>query len=300
VLSRLLLFLILGGAIALAVLNGKAILNYGEGQLIAAAAKNAIESENWEKAIEIYENGLREHPNSSNVAVRLGELYLQANQPEKAKKIFQDLLQREPNLLAARMGLASVYAASPEHINDAIIELRKALKEHPESPQLLSQIGNIYKAAAENPQETRKEMRKWLYDQARYYYQHALRLNPGQFQTQFNLGVAYQKQENLQPAAKAYCQAILINPSSYEARYNLGLVLSELNYLDEAFRQMGQAVQLSSEQAGEEVAMQIAKRVQNVKNGIYYNTEKQGLSSNGIPEFLDAKCLVNPQAEPQE
>jgi tetratricopeptide (TPR) repeat protein len=295
-LRRLLVFLIICGLVVAAGLNFKPILRYGEAKLVEAAAQTAINAQNWTKAIEIYETGLREHPQNVEIAERLGWLYQQAGQMEKAGQLYRSMLQADPDNLPAQLGLGQIAAASPEHFNDAVLVYRKALKKHPDNAELLYQIGNLYKAAAENPKETRASMRKWLFDQARYYYQMSLRSNPRQFLAQFNLGIAYQQQENLQPAAKAYCQAITLNPASFEARYNLGLILSELNYLEEAYRQMGQAVQLASQQTGEEGAMQLARRVQNIKNSIYNNTSRQGLSAKGKPEFLDEKCLVTLQA----
>lgn len=294
-LRRLLVFLVFCALVVAAGLNFKPILSFGKARLVETAAQNAINAQNWPKAIEIYENGLREHPSNTQIAQRLGKLYQHGGQTEKASQLYRSLLKADPDNLAAQIGLGQVAAASPEHFNEAVLTYRKALKQHPNNPELLFEIGNLYKTAAENPQETRATMRKWLYDQARYYYQMSIKSDPRQFQAQFNLGIAYQQQENLQPAAKAYCQAIVLNPASFEARYNLGLVLSELNYLEEAYRQMGQAVQLASEQTGEAGAMQLARRVQNIKNSIYNNTSRQGLSAKSKPEFLDEKCLVTLQ-----
>ena len=272
-LKSLLGFVIFGAFLALIAFNFKAILNFGQAQLIASAAQNSIQAHNWKKAIEVYENGLRESPKNQEIALELGWLYQQDNRMDQAVQIYRSILNVAPGNLNAQMGLAQVFS-NTSHFNEALIEYRKILRAHPDNPEILSQVGNVYKMAAENPQETREAMREWLYDFSRYYYQCSLKQDPKQFRAYFNVGVAYQQQKNLQPAAQAYCQALLLHPNSYEARFNLGLVLSDLNYLDEAYRQMGQAVQLASDQSGDQVAMQIAQRVQNIKNNIYYNSEK--------------------------
>lgn len=295
-LSRFLGLLIVIAIVVAIIFNFKTILNIAQAQLVASAAQNAIEAHNWEKAITVYETGLREHPRNTEIALQLGNLYQQAAKLGHAEQLYRSISQVDPKNLDAQIGLAQVLQASPEHFNDAVLEYRKALKEHSDNAELLYRIGNLYKNAAENSAEKRKPVQKWLYDQARYYYQCSLRRDPKQFQTQFNLGVAYQQQENLQPAAKAYCQSIVLNPSSYEAHFNLGMILSELNYLDEAYRQLDQSVQLASTEAGKDTAMDVAQRVQHIKSSVYNDTKKHGLSGLGKPDFLNEKCLFAAQS----
>ena len=292
-LGKLLGLLLFGAVLAVFAMNFRTLLYAGEAHLVDTSARSAIQSGNWDRAIELYEGGLRSYPNNPTLALRLAELYTRGEQTDKAMPLYQSILRKNPENTEARMGIAAIHGLSTEHRNDAVIELRKVLKKHADHPALLTQLGDLYKTAAENPLETREPVRQWLYDYARYYYQHALRWDPGQFRTQFNLGVAYHRRNHLQSAAQTYCRAILLNLHSYEARYNLGLALSELNYLEEAYLQMRLAVQLASEQSGKETAMAIAQRVQNVKNRNYYNAEKKGLSAQP-PTFLDAQCRVSP------
>lgn len=295
--SKVLGLLFFAAIIAVVALNFHQLLTFSQERMLSNEAEKAIEARNWEKAIGVYRTGLRQYPDNTSVALKLGWLYEQNGQPGQAEKVYRNILDTRSGSLEARIGLVNVLKTDPLRINEAVDELRKALDAHPDNAVLLSQAGNLYKSAAENPGERRKATRKALYDYARYYYQLSLRENPKQFQTRFNLGVTFQNLGNKEEAAKAYCQSLVLSPDSYEGRFNLGLVLSDMNYLDEAYRQMERSVEIATERDDIGVARQVAQKVQNVKNAIYSNPDRHGLSSNGLPEFLDAKCLLKAKPE---
>jgi tetratricopeptide (TPR) repeat protein len=275
--------------------NFNAILDFGRANQIEQSAKKAIDAHFWEKGIQLYEEGHQQFPDNTNISLRLAWLYRQNQQNRKAEDVYRTILKKNPGQLEARMALADLLKNDPKRINAAIIELRQALKEHPKNPQLLASIGNVYKTAAENPEEKRESIQKWLFGQARYYYQQSLKLESKQFFTQFNLGMVYQNMDDHAAAAQAYCQALLVNPNSYEARYNLGLVLSDLNFEQEAYRQMGRSIQILSDRNEMQMAQNLAVKVQNVKNKIF-NSHRPTMSAQEIPPFLDKGCLVQPMA----
>jgi tetratricopeptide (TPR) repeat protein len=298
-LNRLLGFLLFLAIVAIVALNFNQILTFSQERMIYNSVQAALDVKNWEKAVDAYRGGLRQYPDNVPIALRLGWLYEQQHQPGQAEKIYRNILDKHPDNLQARIGLINVVKTDPLRINEAVDELRKAMKTNPEDALLLGQAGNLYKTAAENPAETREHIRNWLYDQARYYYELSLQGDPEQFQTNFNLAVAYQYMNRRELAAKAYCRAIVQQPDSCEARFNLGLVLSDMNFLDEAYRQMQRSVDLLSEGNDMQTARQVAQKAQNVKNSIYNNPERRGLTSKTHPAFLDPKCLLEeaPQSE---
>jgi tetratricopeptide (TPR) repeat protein len=290
--KRTLGFLFVLMIVAVVAFNFKRILSLGQANEIRQKAGPAIEGKDWDKAISIYQAGTKQYPDNAFVSLRLAWLYQQVDKPDQAEHVYRAVLQREPDNEDASMMLARLLEATPKRINEAVVILRGALKAHPREPRLLSEIGNLYKTAAENPEEQREGTKKWLYEQARYYYQASLKENPRQFKTQFNLGVVYQDLDQLQPAADAYCQAIILVPDRYEPHYNLGVVLTGLDYFDEAYRQLDQSVRilLAKGQTGD--AQSLALKVQIVKNGVF-NSGKQGLGRQSIPPFLkDKACLV--------
>lgn len=290
-LKRAIGFLLFLAIVAVLGFNFKRILTFGQAHEIKQSAQKAVDAENWEKAIQLYLAGQKQYPDNAAISQRLAWLYRKSNQPKLAESTYKAILKREPDNQDARVGLALLLEDEPGRINEAIIELRKAVKAHPNDARLLSQVGNLYKDAAENPAETRDETIKWLYGQACYYYQAALKINPRQFSTQFSLGVVEQKLNNLETSAKAYCQAVVLKPDSYEAHYNLGLVLSDLDYLQEAYRQMDRAIKILSEKGEIDTAQGLALKVQTVKNKVF-NSGRQGLSSHQDPPFLEKACLT--------
>lgn len=282
------LFLII---VVVGIFNFKTILSFGRANQIEQSAKKAIQAQNWEKGIQLYEEGAKQFPENNNIATRLAWLYRKNGQPDKAEALYRNVLKREPGHQDARMGLANLLKNDPKRINEAITELRQALKEHPPDSRLLATIGNVYQTAAENPEEKREDVQKWLYGQARYYYEQSLKLNEKQFQPLFHLGIGYQNTGDNTAAAKSYCKALAVRPDSYEARYNLGLVLSDLNFEDEAYRQMERAIRILSDRNEMGQAQSLAIQVQNVKNRIF-NSNRRTLGAHEAPPFLDKACLL--------
>lgn len=292
-LKRVLIFILFAALAGIIAVNFKQILTFGQTHEIQQAAQKRINARNWEGAIEIYESGQKQYANNTDISLKLAWLYRKNQQNQKAESLYRKLLKDHPNHEGALLGLASLQQMNPKTLNNAIDTYRKALKHYPRNFYLLSQLGDLYKDASENPAEKRRPVKIWLYGQAKYYYQEALKLNPRQFQTQFNLGVVDQNRNDLQAAAKSYCQAVLLNPNSYEGRYNLGVVLTELNYLDEGYRQMARAVQIVTERNAMDAAQDLALKVQTVKNRVF-NSEKTGLLSRPAPPFLNKDCLTQP------
>lgn len=293
-LNRLLGIFLFGVIVAVLVLNYKNILAFSQTHELQASAQKVVTAQQWDKAVQIYEDGLKRYPENADIANRLAWYYQQTNQAERAEKTYRHVLQKNPDNVNARIGLANLLKQDPTRINEAVDVFRVALRKDPENEVLLSQIGDLYETAAENPQETRESVRKDLYTQAAYYYQLSLKLEPQQFQTQFNLGVAQQNLKNLQPAVKSYCGALAIQPDNYQARYNLGMVLTDLNFLEEGYRQMDRAVEILSQEGEMKDAMRMAQLVQNVKNGVYYNPSKQGLGHSETPTFMEKGCFYRP------
>ncbi len=294
----LLLFL---GCLALVAFNGKQILDFSVAQGLKNSTHGLVSAGNWPAAISEYERGVKSHPDNTGLALRLGWLYLRNNQPDKAEVLYKNILKVQPDSMEAQMGLANALQADSRRVNEAVDVYRQALKKHADNPQLLNEIGNLYKRAAENPDEKREPVRVWLYDNARYYYGYALKENPESFQGNFNLGVAWQNLGHQKSAAQSYCRAITLRPDSYEARYNLGLVLVDMDYLDEGYRQLEKAIDILRESGDMATAQKLATQVQQVKNSVFNSPDRSGLSAEISPPFLTQKCLLSqPEAEKKQ
>lgn len=80
------------------------------------------------------------------------------------------------------------------------------------------------------------------YEQAAEGFREALRMNPSDVGSAFNLGVALEKSEHYDEAIAAYRQAIAIQPTLADAYYNLGDLLTRLHRYDEAIVALKEAV----------------------------------------------------------
>ena len=246
------------------------------------------------------ESAMEAHPGNVRLAMKLADAYLiQHTGPydAKADRIYEEVLQREPDNMDAMLGAGRALADEPGKLNEALAIYRKALKVNPGNENILLDLGNIYKAQAEVPSLTDADLRHWLYRWAVYYYRLTLLVDPQNFQARFNLGVAYQQLDEKESAAREYCNAIVLAPDSYESRYNLGLVLLDLNHLNEADRQFRQAVDLlsnSPDQSKQLKTQDLAQTIENVKSSVYYDEDKSGLTPDLPTPFMSSACLLTP------
>ncbi len=77
-------------------------------------ARLQIQEGNIQQALELYEEALTFDPENRNIHLRLGILYSQQKQYDKAKIIFQDLLDKDPDLYFATLYLARLSIQTKE------------------------------------------------------------------------------------------------------------------------------------------------------------------------------------------
>jgi tetratricopeptide (TPR) repeat protein len=69
-------------------------------------------------------------------------------------------------------------------------------------------------------------------------YRRATRLDPADYDANYNLGLALMAQGNVSQALGAYEGALAIRPESPDARYNFALALKKANYLQDAVNEL--------------------------------------------------------------
>ncbi len=112
-------------------------------------------------------------------------------------------------------------------------------------------------------------------DQAIIHLNRAISLEPRHYLAYNALGLALSMKGQLQEALKAYIKCLEINPSFSEARNNLGSLYQELGYLDKAEEEFRKALSDPGYQAKELPAYNLAR--------LYFLKEK----------FEEAMALVN-------
>ncbi len=148
--------------------------------IINATEKQRIGA--FEEAIEILNQALNLSPESVEAYYRMGLVYDEADNRDKAIVSFKKALQIEPKNLKTRLGLGEVYSKMTR--NDlAVAEFLKAEALRPNDTELLFKIALEY----------------W-YDQklkeSAQYYQKILAINPDHVQSHLNLISVYEKLKN--------------------------------------------------------------------------------------------------------
>lgn len=99
---------------------------------LSTLAKRAVEAalkSNWDLAIEVNQQIVDKNPTDMDARMRLGRAYVQTKQPDKAKKIFKDILKEDPINPVAIKNLEIVNKGRIDHKMPIKIDTRSLLKE---------------------------------------------------------------------------------------------------------------------------------------------------------------------------
>ncbi|MEL6262734.1 MAG: glycosyltransferase [Cyanobacteria bacterium J06626_6] len=204
----------------------------------------------FKRAQRIMAKHLSAHPEDTYIANKLGALYTQNNNWEKASNLLHTAL-RSGNFdpmteyelhyhlgIVHRHQAAADTAAKAEALDAAAAAYRQAiavpiagilkLSAHLNLGGVLKQKGDLEGAIAQ--------------------YEAAGRIDPKQPVTFFNLGVAHRARGYLEPAQRAYEYAIALDPNYAVAHQNLAVVLFKLGKLPESKAAFEKAIQLTESQ----------------------------------------------------
>tara|TARA_B100000989_G_scaffold273526_1_gene231735 strand:+ start:4842 stop:6251 length:1410 start_codon:yes stop_codon:yes gene_type:complete len=135
----------------------------------------------------------------------------------KAKKLYQKILDFNPDFLEANNNLGLLFQFEKEY--DKAIECYKKIIDI--NPKILSaqfNLGLVFQKMGKN-------------ENAKECYKKAIKLNPKLVNAQYNLGIIFQKLGENENAKECYKKAIELNPKLVIAHNNLGIVYSNLgNY----------------------------------------------------------------------
>ncbi len=200
--------------------------------------------------------GLRQHPDSTNLKLKLSTLYLELDKEEEALDVLNYLKEVESNNAEVFLNLGIIHTRFAEK-NDAIKNFELALK-HCISEDLadyifeisfnLNQEGyyleaknliNYYLKQFSNNENILFEL-AYAYDklneidQGIETYNNLLDINPYLENAWYNLGILYNKQENFTDAIEAYNITIAIAPNLSEAYFNKANSLAQTGKFIEA------------------------------------------------------------------
>lgn len=157
----------------------------------------------------------------------------QAGQYSKAKKLYIQLLENNPNSGHLHQ-LLGICHAQAQDLSSSIIHLKKATECEPNNPHFLASLANAYRTQGE-------------YSLAKVLFLEVLRLEPGQLSALNNLGVLHYNEHNTDSAIDYLQQALALHPKFSDAHFNLGLCFLSKNDREQAKTHFVEAVACNPE-----------------------------------------------------
>lgn len=157
-------------------------------------AYNAILTEQYEVAVELYKQILKHNPNDTYAQFALASAYQKLGQFKQAKSIYYELLKINPDNREVIIGniLAMIVEESP---NEAIYLLSRLAKQNPESDYIMAQTAYAYTKIGDD-------------EKSLHYLNRALSINPDKNEYRLNIAVIYDKMENYRQAIKSYGEVL--------------------------------------------------------------------------------------------
>ena len=214
------------------------------------------------KAIKYYNKGLKYFPGHYSAWHNLGNLYVSYEDYSSALYSYSQAFKYNPKMMIARMNYGVVATQKLGDFDGALKQFNAIVKT---KRKLLSipyifnnristkankaiayyNIGVTYRLKSLYENDDWEKQRKYL-AKAIEAYKKSLKIDPKNYDTLYNLGVAYHIAEKYDDAGLSYCKAIEVQPMSYEAHYNLAVLLRRLRYYEQAYEEIEKAATLVS------------------------------------------------------
>lgn len=232
---------------------------------VAGYTDSFLVQKDTQSAIKFLETHIENHPQLDYAKDMLAKVYLMENKSDKAKTIYQELINRSENRITAYEKLARIYM-SEDKTGEAENTLQKGLSKNPNAESLYIFLANIYES-----QEA--------FDKSKAQYEKVLELNPANSIAKNNLAVlltnSFASEENLNralelagplaetrepvyldtigwihykmdniPQAISYLQAaVKSNPNIHEFHYHLGMAYMKKGDKEKAKEHLEQATE---------------------------------------------------------
>lgn len=225
-----------GQAAALAEQYLKAHPDSVDGRVSVAQSKMAVGD--LETAYAHLREAIRINPKHVEALYHFGKLCTILAQAEH-----QRLFSMAPDHYRVHQLMAESYLAQ-ENVTQAEEAYQAALKANPKSVTVLNALGDLKRrelGAAETSLDSAATSR---YEQAIPYYSRALKLDPGNYEAHYGLGVSYLNSNKTTAAIEHFGKAVRADPQSAVAHLGLGRALLSGEKAAEAVEELSTAVRL--------------------------------------------------------
>jgi tetratricopeptide (TPR) repeat protein len=180
----------------------------------SAVGGRAPTAEGRERAKQLADAALTLAPDSPDAHEVMGDLFIDASEPESAEDEFRKaLLGDDSASLRTKLGEALRLQGD---FDEAITELRAAIKLEPRSARAYSGLGLALRGQRNLPESTAA-------------YQEAIRLDPDLIDAHNGLAVVLANQGQLNEAVAEFREIIRIDPDSAIGHYNVAYALADLD-----------------------------------------------------------------------
>jgi tetratricopeptide (TPR) repeat protein len=152
-----------------------------EEQSIQLRARQAVEREDYSEAYDLYNQWLKDHPNDTQVMLDYGRtLYYEQGDLEKAARLFQRVVELEPQSVTALLWLASTYEVGYGLGYTAAVDVyRRVIELAPNNTDAYVGLGLQYRAPSA----------PLTIDEAMDAFREAIRLNPNRTDAHIDLAM---------------------------------------------------------------------------------------------------------------
>ncbi|MFZ0578088.1 MAG: tetratricopeptide repeat protein [Psychrobacillus psychrotolerans] len=189
----------------------------------------AIQEENYEKAVELFTKAIEENPNEAIGYINFGNLLSSMNEDERAEKFFQKAITLDEGAATAYYSLANLYY-NAERFAEAAKLYEKAIATGIEGPDAYYMLGKSLE-------------KEGLTKLSLPYLQRASELAPEDIQIKLSYGIALASLEMFEQAEPVFKEIVQSDAENADAHYNLGVLYAvstsdteaALSHLKEAF-----------------------------------------------------------------
>lgn len=234
----------------------------GLGMYYVYKGDKAYRRSELQQAIDYYNEGLKLYPEHYGAWYNLGNIYVVYEDYYAAADAYEKAIEYNKNFTLARMNLGII---SSEKLGDfdfainqynQIIHGKRNILSIPfifsnmESEKINKglayyNMGVAYRKKSlyqdGNQEQTSENLAKAI-----EAYKGAAKILKNNYDTFYNLALAYQLHGDYQDAGINYCKSIELNPMNYEVHYNLAVLLKHLKMYKEAYKELEKAAILTT------------------------------------------------------
>lgn len=215
-----------------------------------------------QKAIDYYNQGLVLYPGHYGAWYNLGNIYVAYEDYYAAADAYRKAIEFNNKYTLAKMNLGIVSSEKLGDFDEAIAQYQSIIgtkrrlwfipfifnnkkSEKINKGLAYYNMGVAYREKSLYEHDDKFLASKYL-QQAIQAYKNAARILKNDYDTRYNLALAYHLSGDYQDAGLSYCKAIEIMPMNYEAHYNLAILLRHLKMYREALSELEKATMIVS------------------------------------------------------